>query len=247
MGKKLFSLCMVLVLCLSLLPATALAAGEIELYVGGQQIKESGCYENKNGTWKKVDGTEPANGQFFYDADTFTLTLNQAMIVNYQDVTVGGGFTYPGSVIAFSQSADVSLKIVASQGTSNITGTGGIRVVSKAGDASLSISGPGSLEVKNVSNDSGIVLIGSKNVNLGINSADVTISDVQYYGVNLAAGDECKSTATINDGNLTASGSTVGIYFMRLYNDGPSSLTRQWQRHGGYGRQHRGDYKWISR
>ena len=225
MGKKLFSLCMVLVLCLSLLPATALAAGEIELYVGGQQIKESGCYENKNGTWKKVDGTEPANGQFFYDADTFTLTLNQAMIVNYQDVTVGGGFTYPGSVIAFSQSADVSLTIVVSQGTSNITGTGGIRVVSKAGDASLSISGPGSLEVKNVSNDSGIVLIGSKNVNLGINSADVTISDVQYYGVNLAAGDECKSTATINDGNLTASGSTVGIYFMRLYNDGPSSLT----------------------
>ena len=225
MGKKLFSLCMALVLCLGLLPVTALAAGEIELYVGGQQIKESGCYENKNGTWKKVDGTEPANGQFFYDADTFTLTLNQAMIVNYQDVTVGGGFTYPGSVIAFSQSADVSLTIVVSQGTSNITGTGGIRVVSKAGDASLSISGPGSLEVKNVSNDSGIVLIGSKNVNLGINSADVTISDVQYYGVNLAAGDECKSTATINDGNLTASGSTVGIYFMRLYNDGPSSLT----------------------
>ena len=208
-----------------LLTAPTLRTGEIELYVGGQQIKESGCYENQNGTWKKVDGTEPANGQFSYDADTFTLTLNQAMIVNYQDVTVGGGFTYPGSVIAFSQSADVSLTIVVSQGTSNITGTGGIRVVSKAGDASLSISGPGSLEVKNVSNDSGIVLIGSKNVNLGINSADVTISDVQYYGVNLAAGDECKSTATINDGNLTVSDSVVGIYFMRLYTSGPSSLT----------------------
>ena len=223
--KRLLSACLALALCLSLLPVTALAAGEIELYVGGQQIKESGCYENKNGTWKKVDGTEPANGQFFYDADTFTLTLNQAMIVNYQDVTVGGGFTYPGSVIAFSQSADVSLTIVVSQGTSNITGTGGIRVVSKAGDASLSISGPGSLEVKNVSNDSGIVLIGSKNVNLGINSADVTISNVQYYGVQLAAGDACKSTATINDGNLTVSDSVVGIYFMRLYTSGPSSLT----------------------
>ena len=229
MRKKIVSLCMALALCLSLLPVTALAAEGIELYVGGQRITESGCYEkNQDGNWTKVegsDGTEPANGQFSYDADTFTLTLNQAMIVNYQDVTVGGGFTYPGSVIAFSQSADVSLKIVASQGTSNITGTGGIRVVSKAGDASLSISGPGSLEVKNVSNDSGIVLIGSKNVNLGINSADVTISNVQYYGVQLAAGDACKSTATINDGNLTASGSTVGIYFMRLYNDGPSSLT----------------------
>lgn len=223
--KRLLSACLALALCLSLLPVTALAAGEIELYVGGQKITESGCYENQNGTWTKVDGTEPANGQFSYDAATATLTLNQAKIVNYQDVTVGGGFTYPGSVIAFSQSADVSLTIVVSQGTSNITGTGGIRVVSKAGDASLSISGPGSLEVKNVSNDSGIVLIGSKNVNLGINSADVTISNVQYYGVQLAAGDACKSTATINDGNLTVSDSVVGIYFMRLYTSGPSSLT----------------------
>lgn len=205
--------------------AAPLATDGIELYVGGQKITESGCYENKSGTWTKVDGTEPANGQFSYDADSVTLTLNQAKIVNYQNVTVGGGFTYPGSVIAFSQSADVSLTIVVSQGTSNITGTGGIRVVSKAGDASLSISGPGSLEVKNVSNDSGIVLIGSKNVNLGINSADVTISNVQYYGVQLAAGDECKSTATINDGNLTVSDSVVGIYFMRLYTSGPSSLT----------------------
>ncbi len=216
---------LVAVLCLGLLPVTALAADGIELYVAGQQIKESGCYENKSGTWTKVGSAEPASGQFSYDAATATLTLNQAKIVNYQDVTVGGGFTYPGSVIAFSQSADVSLKIVASQGTSNITGTGGIRVVSKAGDASLSISGPGSLEVKNVSNDSGIVLIGSKNVNLGINSADVTISNVQYYGVQLAAGDACKSTASINDGNLTVSDSVVGIYFMRLYTSGPSSLT----------------------
>lgn len=204
--------------------AAPLATDGIELYVGGQKITESGCYENQNGTWTTVDGTEPANGQFSYDAATATLTLNQAKIVNYQDVTVGGGFTYPGSVIAFSQSADVSLNVVL-QADSTITGTGGIRVVSKAGDASLSISGPGSLEVKNVSNDSGIVPIGSKNVNLGINSADVTISNVQYYGVQLAAGDECKSTATINDGNLTVSDSVVGIYFMRLYTSGPSSLT----------------------
>lgn len=228
MWSKAVSIFTAILLVVGLVPSTTvavMAADGIELYVGGQQITESGCYENQNGTWTKVDGTEPANGQFSYDAATFTLTLNQAMIVNYQNVTVGGGFTYPGSVIAFSQSADVSLKIVASQGTSNITGTGGIRVVSKAGDASLSISGPGSLEVKNVSNDSGIVLIGSKNVNLGINSADVTISNVQYYGVQLAAGDACKSTATINDGNLTVSDSVVGIYFMRLYTSGPSSLT----------------------
>ena len=228
MGKKLFSLCMALVLCLGLLPATALAADGIELYVGGQLITESGCYANQNGTWTKVDGTEPANGQFFYDADTFTLTLNQAMIVNYQDVTVGGGFTYPGSVIAFSQSADVSLKIVASQGTSNITGTGGIRVVSKAGDASLSISGPGSLEVNVDKNDSGITLIGSKNVNLNIDGADVKTLAAYYYGVDLHAGDGFKAAAVVNNGKLTAGGSGgIGIYYRwtNPSDSGTSSLT----------------------
>ena len=223
--KRLLSAYLALALCLGLLPVSALAADGIELYVGGQQITESGCYANQKGTWTKVEGTGPSSGQFYYDAATATLTLNQAEI-SYDSTLTLGTKEYCGSVIAYSPSADVSLNIVVSQGTSTITGNGGIRVMSEAGDASLSISGPGSLEVKNVSNDSGIVLIGSKNVNLGINSADVTISDVQYYGVHLAAGDECISTATINDGNLTASGSTVGIYFMRLYNnDGPSSLT----------------------
>ena len=47
MRKRILSLLIVLALCLGLLPVTALAADGIELYVGGQQIKESGCYENK--------------------------------------------------------------------------------------------------------------------------------------------------------------------------------------------------------
>ena len=228
MRKKVFSLCMALALCLGLLPATALAADGIELYVGGQKITENGCYENQNGTWTKVDGTEPANGQFSYDAATATLTLNQAKIVNYRDVTVGGGVTYPGSVIAFSQSADVSLTIVVSQGTSNITGTGGIRVVSKAGDASLSISGPGSLEVNVDKNDSGISLIGSKNVNLNIDGADVKTLAAYYYGVDLHAGDGFKAAAVVNNGKLTAGGSGgIGIYYRwtNPSDSGTSSLT----------------------
>lgn len=228
MKKRIVSLLCVLALCLGLLPVTALAAGEIELYVGGQKITESGCYENQNGTWTTVDGTEPANGQFSYDAATATLTLNQAKIVNNQDVTVGGGFTYPGSVIAFSQSADVSLTIVVSQGTSNITGTGGIRVVSKAGDASLSISGPGSLEVNVDRNDSGITLIGSKNVNLNIDGADVKTLAAYYYGVDLHAGDGFKAAAVVNNGKLTAGGSGgIGIYYRwtNPSDSGTSSLT----------------------
>ena len=222
--RKIFTLLILLLL----LPVTALAADGIELYVGGQLITESGCYENQGGTWTKVEGTGPSSGQFYYDAATFTLTLNQAKIVNYQDVTVGGGFTYPGSVIAFSQSADVSLTIVVSQGTSNITGTGGIRVVSKAGDASLSISGPGSLEVNVDRNDSGISLIGSKNVNLNIDGADVKTLAAYYYGVDLHAGDGFKAAAVVNNGKLTAGGSGgIGIYYRwtNPSDSGTSSLT----------------------
>ena len=229
--NKVISILTAILLVVGFVPnmtVAVMAADGIELYVGGQQITESGCYENQNGTWTKVDGTEPANGQFSYDAATFTLTLNEANIVNYQDVTVGGGFTYPGSVIAFSQSADVSLTIVVSQGTSNITGTGGIRVVSKAGDASLSISGPGSLEVNVDKNDSGITLIGSKNVNLNIDGADVKTLAAYYYGVDLHAGDGFKAVAVVNNGKLTAGGSGgIGIYYRwtNPSDSGTSSLT----------------------
>ena len=226
--NKVLSMLTALLLVIGIAPMTAtttFAAEGTELYISGQLITESGCYENQNGTWTKVDGTEPASGQFYYDAATFTLTLNEVEISHNQNVSVGSGAYYHSSVIAFSRSADVSLNIVVSQGTSTITGTGGIRVMSEAGDASLSISGSGSLAVNVGGNiDSGITLIGSKDANLNIDGADVTASS-NVYGVQLSAGEGYKIAATVNNGSLTASGSTVGIYFMRLYNDGPSSLT----------------------
>ena len=230
MGKKILSLCMALVLCLGLLPVTALAVEEIKLFIGGQQITESGCYENKNGTWTKVDGTEPANGQFSYDAATFTLTLNEAEITNNQTVNVAEGYTYDGSVIAFSQTADVSLKIVVSQGTSTITGTGGIRVESTTGNASLSIKGSGSLDVKPNGSNSGITLCSSKNTNLDIDGADVTASSPAQYGVYLISSTDASSTSTItvNNGSLTTGGNgNVGIYYYwsGTSNAGTSSLT----------------------
>ena len=230
MRKKIVSLCMALVLCLSLLPATALAAGEIKLFIGGQQITESGCYGNQNGTWTKVDGTEPANGQFYYDAATFTLTLNQAEITHDQTVTVAEGYNYQGSVIAFSQTDDVSLKIVVSQGTSTITGTGGIRVESTTGNASLSIEGSGSLDVEPNGSNSGITLCSSKNTNLDIDGADVTASSPAQYGVYLISSTDTTSTSTItvNNGSLTTGGNgNVGIYYYwsGTSNAGTSSLT----------------------
>ena len=210
--------------------AAPLAAEEIKLFIGGQQITESGCYENQNGTWTKVDGTEPANGQFYYDAATFTLTLNQAEITHDQTVKVAEGYTYEGSVIAFSQTADVSLKIVVSQGTSTITGTGGIRVESTTGNASLSIKGSGSLDVEPKGSNSGITLCSSKNTNLDIDGADVTASSPAQYGVYLISSTDASSTSTItvNNGSLTTGGNgNVGIYYYwsGTSNAGTSSLT----------------------
>ena len=229
MGKKLFSLCMALVLCLGLLPATALAAEEIKLFIAGQRITESGCYENQNGTWTKVEGTGPSSGQFYYDAATFTLTLNQAEITHDQTVKVAEGYTYEGSVIAFSQTAEVSLKIVVSQGTSTITGKGGIRVESTTGNASLSIKGPGSLDVEPKGSNSGITLCSSKNTNLNIDGADVTASSPSLYGVYLLSDTATStSTITVNNGSLTTGGNgNVGIYYYwsGTSNAGTSSLT----------------------
>lgn len=221
---------MALVLCLVLLPTTALAAEEIKLFIGGQQITESGCYANQNGTWTKVGSAEPASGQFYYDAATFTLTLNKAVITNNQTVNVAEGYTYDGSVIAFSQTADVSLKIVVSQGTSTITGTGGIRVESTTGNASLSIKGSGSLDVEPKGSNSGITLCSSKNTNLDIDGADVTASSPAQHGVYLISSTDASSTSTItvNNGSLTTGGNgNVGIYYYwsGTSNAGTSSLT----------------------
>ena len=231
MKKRFLSLLCVLALCLGLLPVTALAAEEIKLFIGGQQITESGCYEkNQDGDWTKVedsDGTEPANGQFYYNAATFTLTLNQAEITHDQTVTVAEGYNYQGSVIAFSQTADVSLKIVVSQGTSTITGAGGIRVDSKTGNASLSIKGSGSLDVEPIGSNSGITLCSSKNTNLDIDGADVTASSPSQYGVYLLSDTATStSTITVNNGSLTTGGNgNVGIYYYWFGDIGTSSLT----------------------
>ena len=47
-----------------------------------------------------------------------------------------------------------------------------------------------------------------------------------YYGVYLIAGDGFNAAVAVNNGNLTAGGSTVGIYYRWSYDTtGPSSLT----------------------
>ena len=65
--NKVLSMLTALLLVIGIAPMTAtttFAAEGTELYISGQLITESGCYENQNGTWTKVDGTgaEPGAG-----------------------------------------------------------------------------------------------------------------------------------------------------------------------------------------
>ena len=229
--NKVVSILTAILLVVGIVPnmtVAVMAAEEIKLFIGGQQITESGCYENQNGTWTKVDGTKPANDQFYYDAATCTLTLNGAEI-SYDGIVKLGDSNYNGSVIAYNASAAVSLNIVL-QGKSTITGQGGIRVQSDAGDASLSIAGPGSLDVEPKGSNSGITLCSSENTNLDIDGADVTASSPAQYGVYLISSTDASSTSTItvNNGSLTTGGNgNVGIYYYwsGTNNAGTSSLT----------------------
>ena len=105
MGKKLFSLCMALVLCLSLLPATALAAEGApgSLYVAGQQITDEGYYTQSGGNWTKSgDASTPPSAPYFHytkgnDNTPATLTLSGATI---QGGTSTGTVPYGAGIYA---------------------------------------------------------------------------------------------------------------------------------------------------
>ncbi len=84
MGKKLFSLCMALVLCLSLLPATALAADNDTVYVGGVELTgttTAPAYATTNTSGDVI--TEGASAdKYNIKWDGSTLTLKDAYITN---------------------------------------------------------------------------------------------------------------------------------------------------------------------
>ncbi len=183
MIKRFLSLLCVLALCLGLLPVTALAADGIELYVGGQQITESGCYANQDGTWTKVVGTGPSSGQFYYNAATATLTLNGATI---QGGTSTGSVPYGAGIYAQckdSESVSLTIELI---GNNTITGYYGIYVNaeisenSNGTDASLTITGENNVSLEVSGSFYGIfVKSGTGNASVTIKNASVDAKTTQ--------------------------------------------------------------------
>lgn len=205
---------MILVLCLSLLPATALAAapdGQV-LYVGGVQISSTGYWTTDsegNVTAYTGEGT-PADNFIYYDASRNTLTLHNATI--RMSVSIDTNTLLAGAAIGvLNQYGDGNAELtITLEGTNTIAEVGkGIFVLANSastGSSNLTIQGDGSLNAS--ASQTGIwVQSNSNNAALCVENAEVTASsDIAFKnGVLVQAEDGSDVSLTVNGGSLTAS------------------------------------------
>ena len=213
MKKRFLSLLCVLALCLGLLPATALAAGNAPatLYVGETQITASGYW--KTDTNGKLTDGDKNNYNVYYDGNG-TLTLNNATIQGRGTINEADPIDY-GIYAASTSGQSVALTINLI-GSNTVKGYCGIYVGAFGGDSTLVIqsdsdASKGSLEVSG-SGMSGISIDvlnnSSGNPSLTVNNASVEASTekADYHGVSIVSYTTSSPTLslTVNGGSLTA-------------------------------------------
>ena len=218
MKKRLVSLLIALALCLSLLPATALAAtpnGQV-IYVGNVNVTSGGYWTTGNdGTVTAFTGEgTPADNFIHYDATNNVLTLHNAVIKKGLDYSesIQGGTYIPGSAIGvFHQNGAAELTIQL-EGTNTIAEvSNGIYVLAPSnstGDASLTITGSGSLDTSGRYNPAIRVQSNGGNATLSIENAKVTATASSYGdGVLVQSKNDSSVSLTVDGGSLTATGS----------------------------------------
>ena len=224
MGKKLFSLCMALALCLVLLPATALAAAPQTLYVGDYQITNGSAitYLKAGSTAGSLVAGSENDWTVKYEPSIATLTLNGAKI---QGGTSTGSVPYGAGIYAQckdSESVSLTIELI---GNNTITGYYGIYVNaeisenSNGTDASLTITGENNVSLEVSGSFYGIfVKSGTGNASVTIENASVDAKTTQtnsgYAGVCVQSGASSKDSPNlslaVNGGSLTTSGSASG-------------------------------------
>ena len=220
MGKKIFSLCMALALCLSLLPATALATapnGQV-IYVGNENVTSGGYWTTDsagNVTQYNKEG-KPSNNYIHYNTATNTLTLHNATIK--EEVPLNTSTYVAGAAIGVHNQNGAAELTITLEGTNTIENvSAAIHVsASSTGAANLTITGNGSLSASSGSNPGIRVQSNTGNGTLAITGAKVTASSSSNgNGVQIRVGDESNASLTVNGGNLTATatGSNSGINF----------------------------------
>ena len=223
MRKKLLSLCMALALCLSLLPATALAAAPDYqvIYVGGVKISSTGYWTTDSaGTVTAFTGEgTPADNFIYYDASRNTLTLHNATI--RMSVSIDTNTLLAGAAIGvLNQYGDGNAELtITLEGTNTIAGVGkGIYVLAfsnSTGDASLTITSESGGSLDASARQTGIwVQSNSGNATLTIRNAKVeaTGTSTAGYGVNVQSSNSSTAALTVDGGSLTASGNPGILY-----------------------------------
>ena len=216
MRKRFLSLTCALVLCLSLLPVTALAAapnGQV-IYVGNENVTNGGYWTTDSaGTVTAFTGEgTPADNFIYYDASRNTLTLHNATI--RMSVSIDTNTLLAGAAIGvLNQYGDGNAELtITLEGTNTIAGVGkGIYVLAfsnSTGDASLTITSESGGSLDASASQTGIwVQSNGNNAALCVENAEVTASPdgAVKNGVLVQAKDGSDVSLTVNGGSLTAS------------------------------------------
>ena len=213
MRKKIVSLCMALVLCLSLLPVTALAAeeGSSTVYVGGEALTgsaESPAYATTDAATGAVTAqptfTEADGWNIKWDGTTLTLrnaTIQQAKEYSDQE-----------KIAVYRASGNLNLALV---GENTVDALGGGSAAScgiNLGNGSLTISGEdgasllvygGDTTNTTKSNSCGIYARGTITIDSGTVTATGESASAASYGI------YARGTITINSGTVTATGESA--------------------------------------
>lgn len=190
------------------------------LWIGNTRITDSGYWTTDgNGNLMASDA---GNYNIAFNADTNTLTLNNANIAGQYDLNYNGS---DAGIYAGSSSGAVSLTIQVT-GNNVVSGSLGVYAYSTGGEVSVTISGDGSLTASG--SQTGIwVQSNVSNAALAIENTAVKASGSYSEGVRVQAGESSTGSLSVDGGSLTASGNT-GIEFLfstGMSGSGTPSLT----------------------
>ncbi len=217
-------------LCLVMLPVTALAAapsGQV-IYVGDEAVTGDGYWTtDDSGNVTAYSGEDtPTDNYIHYDAADNTLTLHNATIREHvpsdtSTYVMGAGI----GVFNQNDASKLTIKLERSNAIENVsTGICVLAFSYSTGDASLTITGSGSLDTSGRNNPAIKVQSNGGNATLSIENAKVTATaSSSGYGGLVQSKNDSSVSLTVDGGSLTATGSgNDGAGIQLLFGSGDS-------------------------
>lgn len=211
MGKKVFSLCMALALCLSLLPVTALAADGATVYVGNVELKgskEKPAYATTNADTGAVTlGGDEETYNIKWDGETLTLqnaAIKKAGEHNNESIAVYLASGNMNLVLVGKNTVDAPDSESASSCGIHV---GGSLTISGQENASLTVFGGDTTN----GNSCGIYANGTITMESGTVNATGESASAASYGID-AVGAVTIENGTVKATSGKAGGNSVGIH-----------------------------------